>query len=206
MAKDKVFITEGDRYLFGMGTHYEIYEKLGAHKAVDEDGREGVYFAVWAPNAAQVFVVGSFNGWNGGGFEMTRLGSSGIYELFTDKAAVGDMYKYLIIAGDGRWLYKADPYANYAEKRPGTASVITDLNGFEWTDGEWIEESGGKESWKEPMAVYEVHPGSWKKKDDGTEDGFLLLSLPRMSKTWDILILSLWEFPNILLTVHGVIR
>ncbi len=172
MAKDKVFITEGDRYLFGMGTHYEIYEKLGAHKAVDEDGREGVYFAVWAPNAAQVFVVGSFNGWNGGGFEMTRLGSSGIYELFTDKAAVGDMYKYLIIAGDGRWLYKADPYANYAEKRPGTASVITDLNGFEWTDGEWIEESGGKESWKEPMAVYEVHPGSWKKKDDGTEDGF----------------------------------
>lgn len=172
MAKDKVFITEGDRYLFGMGTHYEIYEKLGAHKAVDEDGKEGVYFAVWAPNAAQVFVVGSFNGWDGGGFEMTRLGSSGIYELFTDKASVGDMYKYLIIARDGRWLYKADPYANYAEKRPGTASVITDLNGFDWTDGEWIKKSNGKESWKEPMAVYEVHPGSWKKKDDGTEDGF----------------------------------
>ncbi|MCM1307064.1 MAG: 1,4-alpha-glucan branching protein GlgB [Butyrivibrio sp.] len=172
MSKDKVFITEGDRYLFGMGTHYEIYEKLGAHKAHGEDGREGIYFAVWAPNAAQVFVVGSFNGWDGGGFEMTRLGSSGIYELFTDKASVGDMYKYLIIAGDGRWIYKADPYANYAELRPGTASVITDLNGFEWSDGKWIEECGDKESWKEPMAVYEVHPGSWKKKDDGTEDGF----------------------------------
>lgn len=172
MSKDKVFITEGDRYLFGMGTHYEIYEKLGAHKAVDEDGNDGIYFAVWAPNAAQVFVVGSFNGWDGGGYEMERLGSSGIYELFTDKAAVGDMYKYLIIAKDGRWIYKADPYANYAEVRPGTASVITDLNGFGWTDREWIEDSGSKESWKEPIAIYEVHPGSWKKKDDGTEDGF----------------------------------
>lgn len=172
MSKDKVFITEGDRYLFGMGTHYEIYEKLGAHKAVDEDGNDGIYFAVWAPNAAQVFVVGSFNGWDGGGYEMERLGSSGIYELFTDKAAVGDMYKYLIIAKDGRWIYKADPYANYAEVRPGTASVITDLNGFGWTDGDWIEDSGSKESWKEPIAIYEVHPGSWKKKDDGTEDGF----------------------------------
>ena len=172
MSKDKVFITEGDRYLFGMGTHYEIYEKLGAHKAVDEDGNDGIYFAVWAPNAAQVFVVGSFNGWDGGGYEMERLGSSGIYELFTDKAAVGDMYKYLIIAKDGRWIYKADPYANYAEVRPGTASVITDLNGFGWTDRDWIEDSGSKESWKEPIAIYEVHPGSWKKKDDGTEDGF----------------------------------
>ena len=172
MSKDKVFITEGDRYLFGMGTHYEIYEKLGAHKALDEDGNEGIYFAVWAPNAAQVFVVGSFNNWDGGGYEMTRLGSSGIYELFTDKASVGDMYKYLIVARDGRWIYKADPYANYAEMRPGTASIVTDLNGFDWTDGKWIESNGSKESWKEPMAVYEVHPGSWKKKDDGTEDGF----------------------------------
>lgn len=172
MAKDKVFITEGDRYLFGMGTHYEIYEKMGAHKAVDEDGNEGIYFAVWAPNAAQVFVVGEFNGWNGNGYEMTRLGSSGIYELFTRDASVGDMYKYLIIAKDGRNLYKADPYANYAEMRPGTASIVTDLSGFEWSDDKWIESCNDKEMWKEPMAIYEVHPGSWKKKDNGTEDGF----------------------------------
>ena len=82
MAKDRVFITEGDRYLFGMGTHYEIYEKLGAHKASADDGTKGIYFAVWAPNAKEVYVVGSFNNWNEDGYCMKRLGSSGIYELF----------------------------------------------------------------------------------------------------------------------------
>ncbi len=173
MARDKVFITEGDRYLFGMGTHYEIYEKLGAHKACNEEGCQGIYFAVWAPNAAQVFVVGDFNDWKSVGYEMKRLGSSGIFELFTDKAKEGDKYKYLIVAGDGRKLYKADPYANYAQLRPETASIITDLNGFTWKDDKWIAAAGEKEAWKEPIAIYEVHPGSWKKKDNGTEDGFL---------------------------------
>lgn len=173
MGRDKVFITEGDRYLFGMGTHYEIYEKMGAHKAKNDDGTEGYYFAVWAPNAAAAYVVGDFNGWDGNGYEMTRLGSSGIYELFTANAHEGDCYKFLIVTPDGRYLYKADPYANYAQLRPETASRLTDLNGYEWTDGKWLENMSGKDAWKEPMAVYEVHPGSWKKKDDGTEDGFL---------------------------------
>ncbi len=172
MARDKVFITEGDRYLFGKGTHYEIYEKMGAHKACDEDGSQGIYFAVWAPNAAQVFVVGDFNEWKPDGYEMERLGSSGIYELFTDKAKEGDRYKYMIVAGDGRQIYKADPYANYAQVRPDTASIITDLNGFTWKDEKWMSANIGKEPWKEPIAIYEVHPGSWRKKDDGTEDGF----------------------------------
>ena len=173
MAKDRVFITEGDRYLFGMGTHYEIYEKLGAHKASADDGTKGIYFAVWAPNAKDVYVVGSFNNWNEDGYCMKRLGSSGIYELFTDKAELGDQYKFLIITQDGSRLYKADPYANYAQVRPETASIVTDLNGYVWKDDKWRNRHTGHEAWKEPMAIYEVHPGSWKKKDDGTEDGFL---------------------------------
>ena len=173
MAKDRVFITEGDRYLFGMGTHYEIYEKLGAHKAIADDGTKGIYFAVWAPNAKEVYVVGSFNDWNEDGYCMNRLGSSGIYELFTDKAQLGDQYKFLIITQDGSRLYKADPYANYAQVRPETASIVTDLNGYVWKDDKWRNSHTGHEAWKEPMAIYEVHPGSWKKKDDGTEDGFL---------------------------------
>ena len=173
MAKDRVFITEGDRYLFGMGTHYEIYEKLGAHKASADDGTKGIYFAVWAPNAKEVYVVGSFNNWNEDGYCMKRLGSSGIYELFTDKAGLGDQYKFLIITQDGSRLYKADPYANYAQVRPETASIVTDLNGYVWKDDKWRNSHTGHEAWKEPMAIYEVHPGSWKKKDDGTEDGFL---------------------------------
>ncbi|MDD6234581.1 MAG: 1,4-alpha-glucan branching protein GlgB [Lachnospiraceae bacterium] len=173
MAKDRVFITEGDRYLFGMGTHYEIYEKLGAHKACAEDGTKGIYFAVWAPNAKEVYVVGSFNDWNENGYCMQRLGSSGIYELFTDKAGIGDQYKFLIITQDGRRLYKADPYANYAQVRPETASIVTDLNGYVWKDDKWRNSHTSHEAWKEPMAIYEVHPGSWNKKDEGTEDGFL---------------------------------
>ena len=172
MARDRVFITEGDRYLFGMGTHYEIYEKLGAHKAVNDDGVQGIYFAVWAPNAKAVYVIGDFNNWNGDGFEMKVLGNSGIYELFTDKAGIGNKYKFMIETKDGRKLYKADPYANYAELRPGTASIITDLSGFQWSDAKWCQKRAAQEPWKEPVAIYEVHPGSWKKKNDGTEDGF----------------------------------
>lgn len=172
MAKDKVFITEGDRYLFGEGTHYEIYEKMGAHKAV-LDGVEGIYFAVWAPKAEKVYVVGDFNNWNEDGYEMKLLGESGVYEFFAPKARLGDRYKFLILSREGARLYKSDPYANYAELRPATASVVTDLNTYQWKDQKWQKQQLVKERWKEPMAVYEVHPGSWKKKDDGTEDGFL---------------------------------
>ena len=172
MERTKVFLTEADRYVFGKGTHYEIYEKMGAHEA-ERDGVKGVYFAVWAPAAECVQVVGDFNGWNGEGFEMTRLGESGIYELFTDKAELGSMYKYLITARDGRKLYKADPYGNYCQVRPETASIVTSLDGFKWEDEAWLSEQNKLVHEKQPIAIYEVHPGSWKKKDDGTEDGFL---------------------------------
>ena len=172
MERTEVFLTEADRYVFGKGTHYEIYEKLGAHEA-ERDGIKGIYFAVWAPAAQCVQVVGDFNNWDGAGYEMTRLGESGIFELFTDKAQLGSMYKYLITARDGRKLYKADPYGNYCQVRPETASIVTSLDGFRWDDASWICEQNKLVHEKQPISIYEVHPGSWKKKDDGTEDGFL---------------------------------
>ena len=169
---DNVFITEGDRYLFGNGTHYEIYEKMGAHKTT-HNGKTGVYFAVWAPGALRVQVIGDFNGWNGNGFEMKKLGDSGIYQLFTDKADIGDRYKYLITGPQGELHYKADPYGNYCQMRPDNASIVTDLNGFKWGDEKWLNEQAYIEDHdSQKMAIYEVHLGSWKKKNDGTEDGF----------------------------------
>ena len=172
MERTEVFLTEADRYVFGKGTHYEIYEKMGAHEA-ERDGIRGIYFTVWAPAAQCVQVVGDFNNWDGAGYEMTRLGESGIFELFTDKAQLGSMYKYLITARDGRKLYKADPYGNYCQVRPETASIVTSLDGFRWDDESWLCEQNKLVHEKQPISIYEVHPGSWKKKDDGTEDGFL---------------------------------
>lgn len=132
--------TELDRYLFGQATHYDIYRKLGAHFA-EVKGVKGVYFDLWAPNAERVFLIGSFNGWNETANEMTRLKpeTMGIYELFIPGLKEGELYKYLIETKDGKRLYKADPYANYAELRPGTASAIADIEHFKWTDSKWME-------------------------------------------------------------------
>ena len=168
---EKVFISEADQYLFSQGTHYDIYKKLGAHLSV-EDGKEGVYFGVWAPNAVEVHVVGNFNGWNETSHAMEKLGPVGIWGLFIPGIGTGEMYKYLITAQDGRKLYKADPFANYAELRPGTASIITDLTGFAWKDSKWMEEREKKDWNREPIAIYECHIGSFMKHPDGTEDGF----------------------------------
>lgn len=169
--REKVFISEADQYLFSQGTHYDIYKKLGAHPSVGED-TEGIYFGVWAPNAREVHVVGSFNGWDEYAHPMEKLGPVGIWGVFIPGVNLGEMYKFLITAQDGRKLYKADPYANYAEFRPGTASVITDLSGFAWKDEKWMEEREKKDMNREPMAIYECHIGSFMKHPDGTEDGF----------------------------------
>lgn len=169
--REKVFISEADQYLFSQGTHYDIYKKLGAHPSVEED-TEGIYFGVWAPNAREVHVVGSFNGWDEYAHPMEKLGPVGIWGVFIPGVNLGEMYKFLITAQDGRKLYKADPYANYAEFRPGTASVITDLSGFAWKDEKWMEEREKKDMNREPMAIYECHIGSFMKHPDGTEDGF----------------------------------
>ena len=167
-----VFMTELDAYLFGEGTHYEIYNKMGAHKAV-KDGQEGVYFAVWAPHAKDIFVVGDFNDWKAYGYDMKPVSDGGIYELFIPGAKAGQMYKFLIVTPQGEAIYKADPYANEAQLRPDNASIITDLTGFHWTDKSWVEKKKKENHLESPMAIYECHLGSWKKKEDGTKDGFM---------------------------------
>ena len=172
MSSNNVFLTDTDKYLFGKGTHYEIYEKLGAH-ITEADGRKGVYFAVWAPNAAGICVVGDFNNWCGDNYEMRRHDDSGIFELFTENAHEGSLYKYLIYTKDGRMLYKADPYATYSQRRPDNASIVYDIKRYQWNDGQWLAEEEKVAPTKKPMAIYEVHLGSWKKKDDGTPEGFL---------------------------------
>ena len=124
---ETIFISKDDEYLFAQGTHYDIYKKLGAHVS-EENGKKGIYFAVWAPNAQRVHVVGDFNGWNEWSHELRRLGPGGIHALFVPDLGVGELYKYVITTADGKKLYKADPYANWAEFRPGTASKTFDLS------------------------------------------------------------------------------
>ena len=174
MNKDttQIFMTELDTYLFGQGTHYEIYNKMGAHLAV-KNGKEGVYFVVWAPKAKEVYVVGDFNDWRAYGYDMKPVSDGGVYELFVEGARAGQCYKFLIISQDGEALYKADPYANAAQLRPETASVITDLTGFKWTDDKWVEKKKKEDHLSSAMSIYECHIGSWRKQKDGTKDGYM---------------------------------
>ena len=167
---ENVFISKDDEYLFAQGTHYDIYKKLGAHVS-EENGKKGIYFAVWAPNAQRVHVVGDFNGWNEYSHELRRLGPGGIHALFVPDLGVGELYKYVITTADGRKLYKADPYATWAEFRPGTASKTFDLSTIKWTDSAWMSARDKKDMNKEPVAIYECHIGSWMKHPD-TEDGY----------------------------------
>ncbi len=164
-----IAITETDEYLFAQGTNYEIYKKMGAHPC-SFDGKEGVYFSVYAPNAAEVYVVGDFNGWKEWETKLNKLGPGGIWAAFVEGAKEYQYYKFFIKASDGRTLYKADPYANYAEKRPGTASVIYNLEGFKWGDSKWMKAREEKDMFKEPLAIYECQIGSFM-KHPGREDG-----------------------------------
>ena len=160
-----------ERVFISQGTHYDIYKKLGAHPST-EKGVKGIYFGVWAPNAKAVHVIGSFNGWNESEHPMEKLGPVGIWGLFIPGVKTGEMYKFLITTQEEQKLYKADPFANQAEYRPGTASIIVDLEGFVWTDRTWMEKRAQKDVQKEPMAIYECHIGSFMKHPDGTKEGF----------------------------------
>ena len=170
---DTRFITEFDQYLFGQGTHYDLYNKLGAHP-MTVDGEEGVYFAVWAPNAAAVSIVGDFNEWDENATPMERLEPLGIYQIFLTGIKVGDIYKYCVTAQDGKKTLKADPYGFQAELRPNNASVVADISDFKWHDCRWMKKREKFDDKKNPMFVYEVHPGSWKKHEqtEEDEDGF----------------------------------
>ena len=166
---EKLQFTELDQYLFGQGTHYDIYRKLGAHPVKDGD-EEGGYFAVWAPNAQGVSVIGEFNEWDEQANPMTKAGPIGVFETFVPGAKIGQLYKFFIIGMNGEHIYKADPYANEAELRPGTASRITDIRDFKWKDGTWMKNRQKFDETKNAMSIYEVHPGSWMKHPATEED------------------------------------
>lgn len=154
-------ISELDTYLFAKGTHYEIYEKMGAHLA-EEDGKAGTYFSVWAPNARCVSVVGDFNNWDRSAHPMQPVQQSGIWDIFVPGVKAGDLYKFAVETSQGYTVLKADPYGNQSQLRPDNASVVADIRHFDWTDQAWRKEHQEKKT-ESPMAIYEVHPGSWKK-------------------------------------------
>lgn len=164
-------VTEMDRYLFGEGTHYEIYEKLGAH--LDNRGRsKGCRFALWAPNAKAVWVIGSFNDWNGTKNQMELLPSGGIYECFIPEVKEGDLYKYRIEGRDGIFYDKADPYGNQSQLRPGNASVVSNIQELAWTDSKWINSNKEMDVYERPLSILEVHPGSFMRHLWEEGDGF----------------------------------
>ena len=169
-AVDPVFLTEYDRYLFGEGRNYKIYQKMGAHKA-QVDGKEGMHFAVWAPHAARVTVASESTNWNPEVNELTPQGTSGIFEGFVEGMGYGELYKYVIHTPDGRQLFKADPYAFSSELRPGNASKTASITEHTWKDAKWMKARAEANTFESPMSIYEVHLGSWKKNPD-TKDGF----------------------------------
>lgn len=162
-------LTETDLKKFEAGIHYTIYNKMGAHPMTIK-GVDGVYFSVWAPCAMRVSVVGNFNLWDGRRHQMRKLGDSGIFELFIPSLKVGTIYKYEIKFKNGDPALKADPYANAAELRPHTASVVWDINRFQWTDKDWMTKRARQNSKEQPVSIYEVHLGSWMRKPITVDD------------------------------------
>ncbi|CAN5905365.1 1,4-alpha-glucan branching protein GlgB [soil metagenome] len=161
-------LEEGDLYLFGEGNHDYLYDKLGAHPMMLE-GVEGVSFAVWAPNARRASVVGDFNNWDGRRHVLRKHPGIGVWEIFIPGIGEGEVYKYELKAPDGTLLpLKADPYGFRAEKLPGTSSVVHDPHTYEWQDDVWMQNRESKNALDAPMATYEVHLGSWRRRDDGT--------------------------------------
>jgi len=156
-------LTEDDLYLFNQGNHYRIYDKLGAHP-LSHQGVSGIFFAVWAPSATRVSLVGDFNQWNGLRHQMRSRGSSGVWELFVPHLSPGLLYKFEIRTGDGTLLIKSDPFAFYFEIRPKTAAVVHDIEGFPWTDRDWMTKRAAQDSLGLPSAIYEVHLGSWRRR------------------------------------------
>ena len=154
-------LTNDELYLFGEGTNYYAYKALGCHR-VTLDGHETFRFAVWAPNAARVSVVGSFNNWNTEADVMFPVGETGVWQIHIGIADIGDTYKYAILTKYGNIIYKADPFAFMAQQRPNTASVVWDISGYEWHDGEHLEYRMKADPHCEPMNIYEVHLGSWR--------------------------------------------
>jgi len=153
-------LTDDDLYLFNQGSHFRLYKKLGAH-AMEHEGKEGTHFAVWAPEAQKVCVMGDFNGWDKDGHPLHPRGNSGIWEGFIPGVGKGANYKYHIASRfHGYRADKADPFALYSEEPPRTGSIVWDLD-YVWADREWMENRYKRNALDAPMAIYEVHLGSW---------------------------------------------
>jgi 1,4-alpha-glucan branching enzyme len=164
---DVSLLSNDDLFLFNEGSHYRLHEKLGAHP-IAADGVEGTYFAVWAPNAKQVSVMGEFNSWDKSSHQLCPKGQSGIWEGFIPGVAKGTIYKYYIVSHHrGYRVEKADPFAFYAETPPKTASIVWDFN-YDWQDQKWMEERHAHNALDAPLSIYEVHLGSWRRV---TEEG-----------------------------------
>ena len=158
-------IGDMDLYLFNEGSHLRLYEALGAHPT-QRDGEAGTHFAVWAPNAASVSVVGDFNGWDAGAHPMQSRGISGIWEAFVPGIGVGEIYKYHVVSGATDHVAdKADPFAFHAQEAPDNASKVWDLT-YDWDDAEWMARRGGRQAHEAPISIYELHLGSWRRGDD----------------------------------------
>jgi 1,4-alpha-glucan branching enzyme len=161
-------LTDYDLHLSGEGTHYLKYEKLGAHVR-ELEGVRGVHFGVWAPNAQRVSVVGDFNSWDGRVHPMRSRGASGIWEIFLPGLDEGTLYKFEILSRDANYLgLKSDPYGFAAEVRPNNASVVCDIDRYQWNDAAWLEARSARDWLHAPMSIYEVHAGAWRRK---TEEG-----------------------------------
>ncbi|MGX1983733.1 1,4-alpha-glucan branching enzyme [Thermolongibacillus altinsuensis] len=159
--------TDFQIHLFHEGTFYKSYQLFGAH-IVEEGGTVGTRFCVWAPHAVEVRVVGSFNNWNGEHHRLVKVNEQGVWIIFIPENLEGHLYKYEIVTRNGEVLLKADPYAFYSELRPNTASIIYKLDGYKWNDQEWQRKKKRKQIYNQPMFIYEVHLGTWKKKEDGS--------------------------------------
>ena len=158
-------LSEFDLHLFGEGNHERIYYKLGAH-VTSLDGLDGTHFAVWAPNAERVSVVGSFNLWDGRKHAMQLRAASGIWELFVPDVGAGSEYKFEIRTRGGRTILKSDPYGFHMQLRPANCSIVTTLDGFAWSDDAWLAARARTDSTKQPVNIYEVHPGAWRRAYD----------------------------------------
>ncbi len=162
---------EVDLHLIGEGTHERLYDILGAHARTHEEAT-GVTFAVWAPNARSVRIVGDFDRWDGRLLPMRSMGATGVWELFIPGIGVGELYKFEILGADGKLRLKADPLAFAMQVRPETASRVWDPSVYAWTDADWMERRASHDPYRSPMATYEVHLGSWMRNDDGSWLGY----------------------------------
>jgi 1,4-alpha-glucan branching enzyme len=160
------FLSDFDRFLFGEGRHWQLYNKMGAH-AREIDGVRGVNFAVWAPNAQSVQIVGDFNGWDGRQHLMRKHIPAGVWELFVPSIGPGQKYKFRVRSSDGQTIDKSDPFGFYAELPPRTASVVADLDSYQWQDGDWLARRASRDPLRDPISVYEVHLGSWRRDPSG---------------------------------------